>query len=152
MRRRLAWAGAVVALAAGCGGGGDGSAGNTLSAVEFRQQADAICAKFQEQLNDLGTPSSLEDLKDYVDKAVPIIDKGNAELQALEPPAELADKWNRAMELNQQQLQIVHDLQDAIDKGDQQRIQELLQQGDTANQESDQIARELGLQECGKET
>ena len=56
------------------------------------------------------------------------------------------------MELNRQQLRIVHDLQDAIDEGDQQRIPELLQQGDTANQESDQIARDLGLQECGKET
>jgi hypothetical protein len=152
VRRRLAWAGAVVALAAGCGGGGDGDGGSALSAAEFRQQADAVCAKYQGQLNALGTPSSLEDLKDYVDKAVPIIDNGNAELQALEPPAELADKWNRAMELNTQQLQIVHDLQDAVAAGDQGQIQELLQQGDTANEESDQIARELGLEQCGKET
>ena len=87
MCRRLAWAGAVVALAAGCGGGGDGSTRNTLSAAEFRQQADAICAKYQGKLDALGTPSSLDDLKDYVDKAVPIIDNGNAELQGLEPPA-----------------------------------------------------------------
>jgi hypothetical protein len=141
---------ALAALLAACGGGG--GTDTTLSAAEFRQQADAICAKYQDQLNALGTPSSLAGLKDYVNKAVPIIEKGNAELQALEPPEELAGTWNRAMELNQQQLDIVRDLQQAVESEDQAKMQDLLQQADAANAESDKLAQQLGLQECGKET
>jgi hypothetical protein len=151
MRRGLALAVAAVAgLLAACGGGG--GTDTTVSAAEFRRQADAICAKYQNQLNALGTPSSLADLKDYVNKAVPIIEKGNAELQALEPPEELAATWNRALELNRQQLDIVRDLQDAVEAEDEAKMQDLLEQAQAANEESDKLARQLGLRECGEES
>ena len=142
---RLAAAIALLALAA-CGGG-DG--GDQLTADEFRQQADGICAEFEGRLNELGTPESLEDLQGYVDDAVPILEEGTNRLDELQPPAELEEDWNRAMEINREQLENVRGLQDAVADGDQARVTELLQESDDARDESNQLAADLGLTECG---
>lgn len=142
---RLAAAIALLALAA-CGGG-DG--GDQLTADEFRQQADGICAEFEGRLNELGTPESLEDLQGYVDDAVPILEEGTNRLDELQPPEELEEDWNRAMEINREQLENVRGLQDAVADGDQARVTELLQESDDARDESNQLAADLGLTECG---
>jgi hypothetical protein len=142
---RIAAAVAVLALAA-CGGGDDG---DQLTADEFRQQADAICGEFEGRLDELGTPESLDDLQGYVDDAVPILEEGTNRLDELPPPDELEEDWNRAMEVNREQLDNVRELQDAVADGDQARVAELLQQSDEAREESNQLAADLGLTECG---
>jgi hypothetical protein len=140
---------AVALVLGGCGGGGGG--GEELTADEFRQQADAICTEFEGRLNELGTPESLDDLQNFVSDAVPIIEEGNAQLHELNPPEELQEKWDRAMEVNDEQLETVRDLRDAVEDGDQARVQELLQEGDDANAEADQLAADLGLEDCGSD-
>jgi hypothetical protein len=142
---RVTAAVAVLALAA-CGGG-DG--GDQLTADEFRQQADAICGEFEGRLDELGTPESLDDLQGYVDDAVPILEEGTNRLDELQPPDELEEDWNRAMEVNRDQLDNVRELQDAVADGDQARVAELLQQSDEVREESNQLAADLGLTECG---
>jgi hypothetical protein len=142
---RIAAAVAVLALAA-CGGGDDG---DQLTADEFRQQADAICGEFEGRLDELGTPESLDDLQGYVDDAVPILEEGTNRLDELQPPDELEEDWNRAMEVNREQLDNVREVQDAVADGDQARVAELLQQSDEAREESNQLAADLGLTECG---
>jgi hypothetical protein len=149
MRVRVAVVTGVVALFVGaCGGGGGGE---QLTAAEFREQADAICARYEGELDELGTPSSLEDLQQFVAKAVPIIEEGNAELSELQPPAELEEPWNRALEINREQLAVVRDLRGAVEEGDQERVEELLQQGDEASAEDDELATQMGLEQCGNE-
>jgi hypothetical protein len=142
---RIAAAVAVLALAA-CGGGDDG---DQLTADEFRQQADAIGGEFEGRLDELGTPESLDDLQGYVDDAVPIPEEGTNRLDELQPPDELEEDWNRAMEVNREQLDNVREVQDAVADGDQARVAELLQQSDEAREESNQLAADLGLTECG---
>jgi hypothetical protein len=140
-----------LALAACGGGGGNGSAGGeTLTPDEFRQQADAVCAKFEAKLNDLGSPSSLDDLADFVDKAVPIIEEGNNELQNLKPPDELADDWNKAMAIQDKNLELTHDLQDAIHANDDAKVQDIVAELDASDAESTRIARSIGLENCGQ--
>jgi hypothetical protein len=145
----------VIALSAaalvlgGCGGGNGG--GEELTADEFRQQADGICAEFEGRLNELGTPESLDDLQNFVSDAVPIIEEGNGQLHELNPPDELQEQWDRALEINDEQLETVRDLRDAVEDGDQARVQELLQEGDEANAEADQLAADLGLEDCGSD-
>ena len=149
MRRGIAFLALLVtALMAGCGGDGDGDA---LTADEFRQQADAICVDFEGRLDELGTPESLDDLQGYVDDAVPILEEGTNELDELQPPEELEEDWDRAMEINREQLDTVRELQTAVEEGDQARIAELLQEAETAREESNQLASDLGLEECGSE-
>jgi hypothetical protein len=137
---------ATTALA-GCGGGGSES----LSADEFRQQADAVCKEFEQKLDDLGTPSSADELGSFVDKAIPIIEDGNDALADLEPPEELAADWNRALELQNENLGVARDLQDAIHDNDLAKAQELVTKLDETDAESTALARKIGLEECGQE-
>jgi hypothetical protein len=138
----------AAAFVAGCGGDGDG---DRLTAEEFRQQADATCVEFEGRLEELGMPESLEDLQGFVDDAVPILEEGTNELEQLQPPEELEEDWNRAMEINREQLDTVRELRTAAEEGDQARIAELLQEANAARQESDQLAADLGLEQCGSE-
>ena len=142
----IATAAAVILLTA-CGGG-DGNA-DQLSAEEFRQQADAVCTEFEGRLEELGTPDSLNDLDEYVADAIPILEEGTARLEELEPPDELAEDWDRTLELNREQLDAVRELQEAAAEGDEARVGELLQQAQDAQAESRQLAAELGLEQCG---
>src|SRR5215204_2916289 len=97
-------AGAAALFLAACGGGGGGGDGQSMTADEFRQQADAVCKQYEDKLNELGSPSSLDDLGNFVDEAVPIIEEGNNKLAELEPPDDLSGDWGRAMELQDENL------------------------------------------------
>jgi hypothetical protein len=152
MRCGLAIATGVAALfLAACGGGGGGGSAQSLTAEEFRQQADAICKQYEDKLNELGSPSSLDDLGNFIDEAVPIIEEGNNKLSELEPPDDLSGDWARAMELQGQNLQVARDLQKAIHDNDTARIQELVTKLDTTDAESTRLARKVGLEDCGQQ-
>jgi hypothetical protein len=146
---RLTAAIGVAVLMAACGGGGGGD--QALSADEFRQQADAICAEYEGRINDLGSPGSLDELPDFVDKVIPIIEEGNAKLADLDPPEELAGDWNQAMDLQDQNLDVAHDLQDAIHDKDTAKVQELLTKLNETDAQSNAIARKIGLEDCGQQ-
>jgi hypothetical protein len=151
MRCGLAIVTGVAALfLAACGGGGGGSA-QSLTAEEFRQQADAICKQYEDKLNELGSPSSPDDLGNFIDEAVPIIEEGNNKLSELEPPDDLSGDWGRAMELQDQNLQVARDLQKAIHDNDTARIQDLVSQLDATDAESTRLARKVGLEDCGQQ-
>ena len=152
MRCGLAIVTGVAALfLAACGGGGGGGGAQSLTAEEFRQQADAICKQYEDKLSELGSPSSLEDLGTFIDEAVPIIEEGNSKLSELEPPDDLSGDWGRAMELQDQNLQVARDLQKAIHDNDTARIQELVTKLDTTDAESTRLARKVGLEDCGQQ-
>jgi hypothetical protein len=148
MRFRLALptAAAVLALAA-CGGSGGGS---SPSPAEFRQQADAICKKYEQQLDALGSPTSMGDLAEFVDKAVPIIEAGNGELKDLQPPEEFSDEWGRVLALQEKNLQTTKDLRDAIHASDEAKAQKLMTQLGSRGDESNRLARQMGLEQCGR--
>lgn len=150
MRGRLAaLAGGAALILAACGGGGGGSS-ESLSPAEFRQQADAICAKYESKIEALPSPTSLDDLEGFVDQVIPLIEQGNAELGDLEPPEALADDWGRALELQEESLQKARELQSAIREKDDARVQQLFSElGETEN-ESNRIARSIGLENCGE--
>jgi hypothetical protein len=148
MRFRLALptAAAVLALAA-CGGSGGGS---SPAPAEFRQQADAICKKYEQQLDALGSPTSMGDLEEFVDKAVPIIEAGNGELNDLQPPEEFSDEWARVLALQEKNLQTTKDLRDAIHASDEAKAQELMTRLGASGDESNRLARQMGLEQCGR--
>ena len=152
MRCGLAIVTGVAALfLAACGGGGGGGGAQSLTAEEFRQQADAICKQYEDKLSELGSPSSLDDLGNFVDKAVPIIEEGNNKLSELDPPDDLSGDWDRAMELQDQNLQVARDLQQAIRDNDTARVQELATKLAAADAESSRLARSIGLENCGQQ-
>ena len=146
-------AAAAVALAtffaAGCGGdGGNGE----LTAEDFRQQADAICAEFESKLNAIEQPSSPDDLKRFVDDAVPIIEEGTQKLNDLDPPEEFQDEWTRVVEINEENLEVIRNVQTALEDGDVEEAQRLIAEAGGNEEEADRLAREIGLTKCGQDT
>lgn len=135
---------AVAAVLVGCGGGG-GS--DRLSADEFRQQANAVCDKYDAKITALA-PSSGADVASSVEKVIPLIEQGLAELRALNPPEELADDYDRMLDETAKAIPAARKLADAAANQDTAAMQEALQEGRRASDESDRIATELGLTQC----
>jgi hypothetical protein len=143
----------AVALAAfftaGCGGdGGNGE----LTAEEFRQQADAICAEFESKLDAVDQPSSPDDLKRFVDEAVPIIEEGTQELNDLDPPEEFQDEWTRVVAINEENLEVIRNVQTALEDDDVEEAQRLIEEAGGNEEEADRLTREIGLTKCGQDT
>jgi hypothetical protein len=146
-------AGCAALLLAACGGGGGSSKGGTteaLTADQFRRQADAICRKYEDKLNELGSPSSMEELQDFVTSALPLIQEGNDELHGLPPPDELQDDWDAAMKLQDESVETMHDLDDAVRSNDLSALQTITKALDDNQAESEQLAQKLGLHNCGE--
>jgi hypothetical protein len=136
--------GVLVLLAAGCGGGGE----EPLSKAEFQSQANAICAKYEKQLNALGTPSSIDEIPDLVQQALVILNKEIDEIAALNPPDELQSDFDKLIAASNKTKAAANDLSTAAKSGDQAAVQKALEDGNAASDEADQLATGLGLGEC----
>jgi len=144
MRGSIAALVGVVVLLAGCGGGGD----TRLSREEFESQANAICAKYQKQLNALGTPSSVEEIPDLVEQALAILNKEVAEIAALDPPTDMQTEFDAMIEASNNTKAAANDLSQAAKDGDQAAVQKALDEGNAASKKADQVATQLGLDSC----
>jgi hypothetical protein len=136
--------GVFALLAAGCGGGGE----EPLSKAEFQSQANAICAKYEKQLNALGTPSSIDEIPDLVQQALVILNKEIDEIAALNPPDELQSDFDKMITASNKTKAAANDLSAAAKSGDQAAVQKALEDGNAASDEADQLATGLGLGEC----
>jgi ABC-type glycerol-3-phosphate transport system substrate-binding protein len=137
------------AVLAACGGGDASS--ERLSEEEFREQANAICTDYNEQIADLGSPASPEDIPDYVERGIPIIEEGIAKLRELNPPEELADDYDRMLDETEKTIPVARQLSEAAADEDAEAVQEAISLGQEADAESDRIAREMGLESCASE-
>lgn len=139
-----ALAGVLTLLVAACGGGGDAR----LSEEEFQSQANAICAKYQKQLDALGTPASLDEIPELVDQALAILNKEVDEIDALNPPQELQSDVDKLLAATDRTRAAADDLSAAATSGDQAAVQQALDEGNAATKEADDLASSLGLDEC----
>jgi ABC-type glycerol-3-phosphate transport system substrate-binding protein len=137
------------AVLAACGGGDASS--ERLSEEEFREQANAICTDYNEQIADLGSPTSPEDIPDYVERGIPIIQEGIAKLRELNPPEDMADDYDRMLDETEKTIPVARQLSEAAADEDAEAVQEAISLGQEADAESDRIARELGLESCASE-
>jgi hypothetical protein len=137
--------GVLVLLATACGGGGNDA---RLSMEEFESQANAICGKYQTQLNQLKSPTSLEEIPDFVDHALAILNKEVAEITALNPPADLQTEFDAMIAASNDTKAAADDLSQAARDGDQAAVQKALDEGNAASKKADQIATQLGLDSC----
>jgi hypothetical protein len=147
MRGALAAAvGLLALLVAGCGGGsGDGA---RLSKSDFQSQANAICDKYQEQLDALQKPQTLDEIPALVDQALAIIDKEIEEISQLKPPEELQSDFDAMIEQADKTKKAADDLSAAAKDKDQADVAKAIAAGQTASKEADTLAGELGLDAC----
>lgn len=138
-------AGAMGLAAAGCGGGSD-----PLTREELIEEADATCAEFDRRVEEVEEPESLEDIEGYLQEIRPIVEEGTDELDALEPPEELADEYDDWIAATRSAVDRFDELEEAAASGDEQRIQEVFQDVGEG-EDADRLAQELGFQECGSD-
>lgn len=127
----------------------------TLSAEEFRQRADEICAEGERQIDEAGeefTPRLESNdpaeqqaaLEEFTTEAVGLSRDGLDDLRALDPPDELAsdvDAWLDAFESNVERLEQL----------DGEELAELVTSGEEDPfAEANRLADDLGLEECGE--
>lgn len=151
-RRPLAGLAAVAAAAvviAGCGDDG----GSGLSADEFRERADAICADAERQIDGLEEPTSAEGLLPFLRSGLEIQNTQLEALKGLEPPEDMTGTFDEAVALLEDQQDEITAAADRIEAGEdaQAVIQEVDPKIDEINDEADAKARELGLTVCGAE-
>jgi hypothetical protein len=140
---------AAAFVIAGCGGDGGGG---ELSAEEFRQEADRICKEFEGKLNDVEPPTSPDDIQRFVNEAVPVIEDGTNQLNSLDPPSEFQDEWDRISEINEENLDTIRAVRDALENEDLEEATRLMEEAGGNEDEADQLARDIGLTECGQDT
>jgi hypothetical protein len=138
----------VLLLAAGATASACGGDDDRLSQEEFRQQANAICTKYDEKIKALGSPASPTEIPDFVRRGIPLLRQGIAELRALKPPAELEDDFDRMLDETAKAIPAAQSLADAAEKGDAAAVQEAIAAGQKANDASDRLATELELDKC----
>jgi hypothetical protein len=148
MKRAAGLAAVLALLGAACGGGDDG---DRLSEEEFRTQANAICEEYDAKIAEIGSPESPEDIPEFVEQGIPVIEEGLAELRALNPPAELEEDYNAMLDETEKAIPAARDLSEAAAEGDAEAVQEAIEQGQRADEASDRFATELGLDACASE-
>jgi hypothetical protein len=129
-------------LAAACGGDED-----RLTRDEFVSQAEAICEDYDAQIDDLGEPEG-EDLGEYTDQLVQLVEEGVAEFRELRPPEDLQDEYDRWMESNEEAVDAARELDQAVEEEDSERLGQIAAEVEQKEEEADELARDLGLEEC----
>jgi hypothetical protein len=142
----------LAVAAVGLVAGGCGSDGQRLTKDEFVSDANAICAKWEKRVQSQmsGVPTGDEkQLASSIDKALPVIRKGNDELRSLTPPESLQGRFERWMEIADAEVDAARKLRDALRDNNRSAIQAAfieLQKKDVAQH---RLARqELGLTGC----
>lgn len=134
---------AVMAGAAGCGGGS--------SSGDFVANGNKICNETNAKIKAVPKPTSVSDVKPFLDKTTPIVTDAVDQVKGLTPPdSDQAgyDAWVKTLEAElaaqkKAQSQAGSDPQAAITtvKGSQ-----------ALNDKGNQQARAIGLADCGKDT
>jgi hypothetical protein len=136
----------ALVLVAGCGGD------EGMSREEFISEADAICQEFDQRVEAVDEPQSADDIERYVNEVRPVIEDGLNDLKELQPPEEIEEQWNELVAKNEEGLQMLDDLAEAGTSGDEARLQQITEDATRRDNESDRIARQIGLQECTGES
>jgi hypothetical protein len=137
---------AALAVAAGCGGSSD-----RLSREELVSEADAICAQYEDELESLAQPENIQDLDRLVENAKPIVESGLEELRGLEPPEDLEDQYDEWISRTEENVDRLDELGEAVADRDEQRIGEVVGEIQQTEEEADELAGEIGLQDCASD-
>ena len=145
---------AAAIAAAGCGGGGgDGGNGGTsggerLSKAEYGTRLSAICKDYNDFTASLDDPSSMNEIKPWIDKVVPRFENAISDAKKLNPPEDLQDEHDEFLSVADDETNVLNDIGAAADANDQKKLLDLEQQGTDLDTRSDKLAHQLGAAEC----
>jgi hypothetical protein len=137
----------ALVLVTGCGGGN----GKPLTKEEYASKADAICGKYNQQIESLANPKNLSELAKVADKTLPVLDHAIRDISKLEPPASekaLSDQWLTQVRNLKDDLQ---EIRDKAKVGDMQGVQAVVPKASDHNSKSNALASQLGMSVCNKD-
>ncbi|MGH3022327.1 MAG: hypothetical protein ACRDNI_01605 [Gaiellaceae bacterium] len=141
-RSALGAVGACLVLAAGCGG-------DDADAEAFLAEANAICAEFEESIAMIPPPQeALDEWAAIAGDIGDILEAGVNELDALEPPGDLGERYDEWLAHKRETLSATRDLQEAGALLDQERVDSALRRIEQSEGQADELAAELELDEC----
>jgi hypothetical protein len=136
-------------LAAACGGD------DRLSTDEYREQARRICVDADRATERIEQPTraTAEAIADYFKRLLEANDRTTKRFEALEPPEELEQAHDDALEANAEAIKVVREVIDELERGGDSR--EVLTRAQSRLQElrrrSGDAADRLGVPECADE-
>ena len=136
----------LLALATGCGSGGE----KRLSKEEYARRADAVCRRYNAATRSLGLPQSMPGLAKVADRSLPHLDRAIRDLRALRPPEDeesTARSWLRQLSLLRGDVVRIRDRARANDaKG----VRSVVPAATRRNQRFAQLATQLGMTVCNQ--
>ncbi len=84
----------------------------------------------------------------YAEDASTALEDGLADLRELEPPEELEEDYDAWLATGDDAVDRIGELRAAAEAEDQDAVEALFDTADESDEESDQLARDLGLDEC----
>jgi len=133
----------VAALAAGC------ADSDQLSKDEYVSRLNAMCEDFNAREKEIGEPHTVADLVENGPRILDAFEKALADkVGTLKAPNEIAGQADRLVDLAGQQREVLRGLIDAASEGDFAKVRRLASNNDALNQESGQIARDVGADAC----
>jgi hypothetical protein len=136
---------ALALLSTGCGGGDDGAI-----SPDFVRSADAICKRQRAQIQQVRGPAAptMPAIGRYLARVLPIAQKANADLHALEPPKGREELWTKLLgESDTSLTQLRHMLSAA--RGRARLVYDVAQNRlATSDQAFLQTAHDIGLVTC----
>lgn len=124
--------------------------GQGLSKEEFIEQADEICREAEEATQDLEPPRTPQALGEFVDEAQRITGELLTDLRELGPPEEGEQAVENLLAKIEEAMDLLPEIKDAAENRDSGRIQELGVELQEASSEANEIARDYGLEACGR--
>lgn len=142
LRPLWALAAAMALVLAACGD--DSGGGEELSEADFVAQFSEICMDVDEQISALDA-NTVEEGQVAAAEAQAIVEDGITQLQALQPPSDIADEVDMGIDALAQTGDVFGELANIDDEAE---FVETGAQIDAARQEADQALGPLGIQ-CG---
>jgi hypothetical protein len=147
--RRLAALAALALASSACAGDA------RPSRAEYVEKADATCRKYEQKLEPLGrelaTAKGAGDVAGTIDRALPVVREGVAELRELEPPAGLEREANRWLRSNDRSVEKLEELREAAKENDLREFRRLAQAAKANEERAADRARALGLRDCAQD-
>lgn len=148
-------------VAAGCG---DSGGGGDVSKEDYIAEADAFCKKQNDEAEKRGQELQkavegvqsedelFEKITPELEDALEFTRDGVEEFKGIEPPeADQAtiDKLHAEMD---KQVGLLEDVVAAAKDKDAEKFTQIADEGDTADQRANDLAKDYGFKECGKDT
>jgi hypothetical protein len=124
--------------------------GGTVKAA-YIAKADALCKAANDQLDALPDPNTFAELKDLLDKSMPIIDKLQADFKAIPGPTTDKAKLDEVYSTLDALIAKFKDAQAAAAAGDQRKAVTVLNQVDEATTTANAKADAYGFKDCGSD-